>query len=78
MEAVEAVRARACECKWQRLPGLRSRVASVEPLARGMPARRKAVRWRPVRRVPERSAGEACEARATLGAQRGRGWHARA
>ena len=32
----------------------------------------------PVRRVPERSAGEACEARATVGAQGGRGWHARA
>ena len=44
VEAVEAVRARACECEWRRLPGRRSRVASVEPLARGMPERSREAR----------------------------------
>ena len=44
MEVVEAVRARACECEWRRLPGRRSRVASVEPLARGMPERSREAR----------------------------------
>ena len=83
VEAVEAVRARACECEWRRLPGRRPRVASVEPLARGMPGRRGAVKRRPVRSVPvrsvpERPGGEACEVRATVGAQGGRGWRARA